>query len=217
MKQHQQFMPGPRACGYFRAASRNACRRQNGSPAQRTWLYALELDEFRRCAIDRPSLRLEAEAALETGGRLKEWKKKLTRTLSSGCMLERGLMTWRVLSERPEIAVPKSILRGIVNQCIETVFGCDMHRRLLVDHLGDGAGQLVDPSHRNADLKELFADFETAMSTVDATDAEIFRRHFEGYSFRELEQILGISASHAQRRHEEIRAVLASRLRDYRR
>jgi hypothetical protein len=213
---HRQFTPGPRGCGYFKAASRNACRRYGGSPAQLTWLYAAELDEFRLCAIERPSLRQEVEAALEVGTRLKKWKKKLVDCLSSAWMRERGLMTWKVLSERPEVAVPKSILRGIVNQCIEMVFSGDSQNSLRCNQLGDDDIQILDRKHRQAQLEGLFADFEQALASVDQVDAAIFRYHLEGYSFREIEDKVGVSSSNAQRRHEEIRLILASRLRDYR-
>jgi hypothetical protein len=212
---NRQLVPGPRACGYFKAASRNACRRQGGSAAQSRWLYALELDTFRLWTIDRPNLKQEAEVALEAGARLKAWKQKLTHCVPSGLMLERGLMTWKVLSERPEVAVPRAILRGIVNQCIERAFGGDTPRCALADQLGDGDLHVVDRRHQTH-LEGLTADFEEAMASVDKLDAAIFHLHVKGHSFRELGDMLGISSSHAQRRYEDIRSILSSRLRDYR-
>jgi RNA polymerase sigma factor (sigma-70 family) len=163
------------------------------------------------------SLRQEAEIALEAGTRLKHWKSELTRYLPPGWLLQRGLMTWKVLSARRELVVPKSILKGIVDHCIERVFGGDTQNGAQAAQLGDGDVEIVDRGHRHGPLEGLFADFEQVMASIDPVDGAIFRlHHFQGYSYREIAEALGISPSHAQRRHEDIKAVLASRLRVYR-
>ena len=164
----------------------------------------MELDAFHHWAIERPSLRQEAENALTAGDRFKGWRKELRDRLPSGATLKRGLLALRGLSARPEVAQPKLILRAIASQSVEVVFGHKAEDRHLIL-----PPDFEVPDHRPCPsyCKDLIADFEETIANL-GEDIEIFRLVVEGYSFRQIAERLNVSRSYAQDHHANIKRVL---------